>query len=306
MSRFLLAFLGAIILIRCSGSEPASEQETVPFLGRWDVTAAQGNAQYPLWFELEQVEEGFKGRFQPRGGHSRPMDSLSVDGGRIQFSCCGFELEGHSSGVGLEGTGRTRGEAFSWKAKKAPELPATPRPYPEYEEPIDLLALGMEGWKVQSGDETTWELADGVLVNTGRGANIYTTDNFKDFTLHLEVNCPEGSNSGIYLRGRYEIQVQDDYGKPPHSRHMGGIYGYLTPSRNTARPAGEWQEIDVTLIGRWVTLVLNGETVIDHQEIPGITGGALDSNEAEPGPIYLQGDHGAVSYRNMVLTPARE
>ena len=277
---------------------------TVPFLGRWDVTASQGDAGYPLWFELEQIEDGFKGRFQPRGGHSRSMERVSVDGNRIQFSCCGFELEGHASGGGLEGTGSAQGEAFSWTAQAAPEPPA--RPNLEWGEPVDLLAGGMEGWKAHRGDAATWKLVDAVLVNSGRGANIFTADNFKDFKLHIEVNCPEGSNSGIYLRGRYEIQVQDDYGKPPHSRHMGGIYGYVTPSRNAARPAGKWQELDVALNGRWVTLVLNGETVIDHQKIPGITGGALDSNESEPGPIYLQGDHGAVSYRNIVLTPALE
>ena len=304
MSRFLFTILGAIVLIQCSGSEPVSKQETVPFLGRWNVAVSQGDEAYPLWFELEQVEDSLQGRFQPRGGHSRPMESLSVEGDRIQFSCCGFELRGRRSGESLEGTGRARDEAFSWKAQAAPELPA--RSDLEWGEPVDLLAAGMDGWKAHSGDAATWELTDGVLVNSGRGANIYTTGNFKDFKLHIEVNCPEGSNSGIYLRGRYEIQVQDDYGKPPHSRHMGGIYGYVTPSRNTARPAGEWQEIDVTLNGRWVTLVLNGETVIDQQEIPGITGGALDSKEAEPGPIYLQGDHGAVSYRNIVLTPAVE
>ena len=304
MSRFLFTILGAIILIQCGPSEPVSKKLTVPFLGRWDVTASQGDAGYPLWFELEQVEYGFKGRFQPRGGHSQPMERVSADGHRIQFSCCGFELEGHASGGGLEGTGKAQGEAFSWKAQAAPGLPA--RPHLKWGEPVDLLAGGMEGWKGHRGDAATWNLVDAVLVNSGRGANIYTTDNFKDFKLHIEVNCPEGSNSGIYLRGRYEIQVQDDYGKPPHSRHMGGIYGYVTPSRNAARPAGEWQELEVVLNGRWVTLVLNGETVIDHQEIPGITGGALDSNESEPGPIYLQGDHGAVSYRNIVLTPAVE
>ena len=304
MSRFLFTIFGAIILIQCGASEPVSEEVTIPFLGRWDVTASQADATYPMWFELERVEDGFQGRLQPRGGHSRPMENVSVDGDRLQFSCCDFELEGHPSGVGLKGTGKTQGEAFSWKASRAPELPA--RPNPEWGEPVDLLAGGMKGWKARRGDAATWAFSDGVLVNSGRGANLYTTDNFKDFKLHIEVNCPEGSNSGIYLRGRYEIQVQDDYGKPPHSRHMGGIYGYVTPSRNTARPAGEWQEIDATLNGRWVTVVLNGETVIDHQEIPGITGGSLDSKEAEPGPIYLQGDHGAVSYRNIVLTPAVE
>ncbi len=275
---------------------------TFSLLGRWDVTATQGDTHYPLWFELEQVEDGFKGRFQPGGGHAKPMEEVSVAGDRIRFTCSGWALEGLASGGEIVGTGKAGGEGFSWEAQAAPELPA--RPNLQWGEPVDLLSAGMDGWKARGGDASSWQFADGVLVNSRRGANIYTVDHFKDFKLHIEVNCPEGSNSGIYLRGRYEIQVQDDFGKPPHSRHMGGIYGQVTPSMNAARPAGEWQEIDATLNGRWVTVVLNGETIIDRQEIPGITGGALDSHEAEPGPIYLQGDHGAVSYQNIVLTPA--
>jgi hypothetical protein len=127
---------------------------------------------------------------------------------------------------------------------------------------------------------------------------------FTDFKLHLEVNVPKGGNSGIYLRGRHEIQVQDDYGKPPHNRGMGGIYGQVQPMSLPAKPAGEWQTYDITFVGRRVTVVLNGVTIIDNQEIPGITGGALDSNEGEPGPIMLQGDHTGVTYRNIRVTPA--
>ncbi len=131
-----------------------------------------------------------------------------------------------------------------------------------------------------------------------------TEASFEDFQLHVEVLVPEGSNSGIYLRGRYEVQVQDDHGKEAHARGMGGIYGQVTPAENASLPAGEWQSFDITLLGRLVTVVLNGKTIIDREEIPGITGGALDSREAEPGPIFLQGDHGRILYRNLVLTPA--
>ena len=102
----------------------------------------------------------------------------------------------------------------------------------------------------------------------------------------------------------YEVQVQDDYGKEPGNRSMGAIYGQLTPAENAALPAGEWQSFDITLVGRTVTVVLNGQTIVERQEIPGTTGGALDSREGEPGPIFLQGDHGRIAYRNLVLTPA--
>ena len=309
MIRFLLVFGAIFGFIQCGGSEPVEtagqEPDPGPFLGRWDVTATQGEETFPLWFELEMENGALQGRFQPRGGHSRPLDEVSIHGGsHLELTCCDFKLQGQASGAGLEGTGESGGDSFSWRAARAPELP--PAADLKWGEPVDLLARGLEGWKVLpgGGDPESWSFADGVLNNSGRGVNIRTVDDFRDFKLHLEVNCPEGSNSGIYLRGRYEIQVQDDYGKPPHNRRMGGVYGAVTPSSNAARPAGEWQEMDVTLTGRWVTVVLNGKTIIDHQEIPGITGGALDSRESEPGPIYLQGDHGSVSYRNIILTPA--
>jgi hypothetical protein len=84
-----------------------------------------------------------------------------------------------------------------------------------------------------------------------------------------------------------------------------GVYGFLTPNTMAAKKPGEWQSFDITLVGRLVTVVANGKPVIIEQNIPGITGGALDSREAEPGPIMLQGDHGPIEYRNIILTPAR-
>ena len=112
------------------------------------------------------------------------------------------------------------------------------------------------------------------------------------------------ANSGIYLRGRYEVQVEDDSSAEPPSHHMGGVYGFLTPVPEQPRRPGDWQTFDITLAGRWVTVVQNGQTIIGNKEIPGITGGAFDSHEELPGPIYLQGDHGGIAYRNIVLTPA--
>ena len=113
------------------------------------------------------------------------------------------------------------------------------------------------------------------------------------------------SNSGVYLRGRYEVQIQDDFGKEPESHRNGGIYGFVTPTSNPAKKAGEWQSLDITLIGRRVTVVLNERRSSIRSRFPGITGGALDSNEGEPGPIMLQGDHEQIYYRNIVITPAK-
>ena len=114
---------------------------------------------------------------------------------------------------------------------------------------------------------------------------------------------PPKGNSGVYLRGRYEVQVEDSKGLELDSHHEGGVYGLLTPNEDAAKGPGEWQSFDITLYGRMVTVVLNGRAIIIRQEIPGITGGALDSKEGEPGPIYLQGDHAAIEYRKIVLTP---
>jgi hypothetical protein len=134
--------------------------------------------------------------------------------------------------------------------------------------------------------------------------DLITKEKYFDFKLHAEWRVPENGNSGIYLRGRYEVQILDDHDREPGDRSTGSIYGYLKPSKKMTKPVGEWNFFDITFIGCWVTIVFNGETIIDRREIPGLTGGALDSNEGEPGPIMLQGDHRAVEYRNLVLTPA--
>ena len=145
----------------------------------------------------------------------------------------------------------------------------------------------------------------GVLAATPPCVDLVSEASFGDFRLHAELRLPPGSNSGIYLRGRYELQLQDDAGKALDALRMGGIYGFIAPAVDAARAAGEWQTLDVELAGRFVTVVLNGTTLIDAQEIPGITGGALDSDESAPGPIMLQGDHGPIEFRNLTIAPAR-
>jgi len=146
---------------------------------------------------------------------------------------------------------------------------------------------------------------DGTLVNHGHGGDIITTSKFGDFKLHLEFQCGPKSNSGVYLRGRYEVQIETDSVEEPPSHHTGGVYGFLAPTPELPRQAGVWQSFDITLVGRAVTVVQNDQTLIDQKDIPGITGGALDSHEELPGPIYLQGsEEGRVAFRNIVITPA--
>jgi hypothetical protein len=162
----------------------------------------------------------------------------------------------------------------------------------------------MSGWMAGNTAAQAWRIADGTLVSPGRGADLQSTAVFGDFRLHVEFNCEPGANSGVYLRGRYEVQIEDDVEPEGPSQRTGAIYGYLAPVVAAPRTPGVWQTYDITLVGRLVTVVLNGKTLIDKQEIPGITGGALDSREASPGPIVLQGgDAGHVAYRNIIVTP---
>ena len=126
-----------------------------------------------------------------------------------------------------------------------------------------------------------------------------------DFTGHIEFRYPMESNSVVYIRERHGVQIQDDFGNEPENDRFSGVYGFISPSVIAAKPAGQWQTFDITLVGRMLSVVANGRQVICNQEIPGITGGALDSHEGEPGPLFLQGDHGPVEYRNIVITTAR-
>lgn len=186
----------------------------------------------------------------------------------------------------------------------------------EYEEPIELFnGEDLSGWELlDKGAENGWKVVDGVLVNEPvqkegqphiHYGNLRTTETFEDFNLSLEVNVPEGSNSGIYLRGIYEVQVVDSYGRDLDSHHMGALYSRITPSVSAEKPGGEWQKLDITLVDRHLTVILNGTKIIDNEPVEGVTGGAMTANEFVAGPIYLQGDHGEVSYRNITLTPVK-
>lgn len=197
---------------------------------------------------------------------------------------------------------------------KIPEVPSAPDlSNIEYGKPVELFnGKDLSGWRLlDPNQENGFKAEKGVLVNDpvqkpGQRlsyGNIRTEDEFEDFNLTLEVNVPEGSNSGIYLRGIYEIQVMDSYGRELDSHNMGALYSRITPSVAAEKPAGEWQKMDITLVDRHVTVKLNGKTIINNQPAYGPTGGAISADVFKKGPIYLQGDHGKVSYRNIVLRP---
>ena len=182
-------------------------------------------------------------------------------------------------------------------------LERSPQDTARWGQPIDLLEGGLASWRTR-GQANGWTVVNGVLINTPPSSDLISKLPLDDFKLHLEVNVPPQGNSGIYLRGRYEVQVLDSYGKTADSRQMGGVYGHLAPATNASRPAGQWQAYEFTMVGRRLKAVLNGVTIHDFAEIPAITAMAVDSNEAAPGTLMLQGDHTGVQYRNIRITPA--
>jgi hypothetical protein len=244
-------------------------------------------------------------------GSARPIARVDVDGSGLRFAIPPqFErgtgdlmVEGQLQGDQLSGSMVTPdGSRVTWSGRRAPSLRrAAP---PKWGEPIHLFnGVDLAGWHVVQGNNE-WEVADGVLRNLKIGGNLVTDQTFTDFQLHLEFRYAPRGNSGVYLRGRYEVQVFDSPTEEPASDLQGAIYGFLTPSEIVTNGPDQWNTFDITLVGRLVTVVVNGKTVISEQAIPGITGGALDSDEGAPGPILLQGDHSAIEYRNIVLTPA--
>jgi hypothetical protein len=295
-------------------------QDAKPFLGRWDmtVTPATGNP-YPQWMELTNNSGKIEGRVQPRGGAWRPIVGANVESGKlvVSVSAAGrgpavtWELTSPSSGnlTGVEKRGDAAGPTLI--GVRAPTLD---RPMPKaWTKPVALFdGKDLTGWEpIGNVSNNKWIARDGELVNDNpetpgqRGpgaANIKTTAKFQDFKLHIEVNCPDGGNSGIYLRGRYEVQVGTEGGSQP-SHEMGAIYSHYAPPAGAELGLGKWTSFDITFVGRHVTVLRDGKMYHDNVEIPGPTGGALDSNEAEPGPFFLQGDHhGIVRYRNITIS----
>jgi hypothetical protein len=283
-----------------------------PIEGRWDLTVNKDGKMVPSWLEVNH--SGLKmlvGFFVAEGGSARPISQVNFKDGNVNFSIPPqwdpgdrpTVFEGVLANDKLSGQiHASDGKTYSFTGVRAPRLIRDAEP--AWGNPIQLFnGKNTDGWSITG--KNPWSVQNGVLVNDKPGSNLISDAKFTDFKLHIEFRYPKGSNSGVYLRGRYEVQISDNFGDPALKDFLGAIYGFIEPSHQMAKAPGEWQSYDITLIGRQVTVVANGRTIICNQVIPGITGGALDSHEGEPGPIMLQGDHGMVEYRNIVLTPAR-
>jgi hypothetical protein len=172
--------------------------------------------------------------------------------------------------------------------------------------PIQLFdGKDLKGWTGVNSDKAEgWTVENGILKCSGNADDLRTVAKYWNFELHVEYNLPPHANSGIGLRGRYEVQIASDYGKPAGMHGTGALYTRILPSVNAGKPANEWNTYDIRLVGREVTAVLNGQTLYKKGVIDGLTGIAFDPFEGRPGPIELQGDHaGGVEFRNIVLVP---
>ncbi|HKC38527.1 MAG TPA: DUF1080 domain-containing protein [Gemmatimonadales bacterium] len=313
MVRLALVISATLLL---TSSLSAQEPAPPPIVGTWDLTlTARDGRPLPSWLEVHVSGNGvLVGRFQGVVGSVRPISRLTYASDTLRFAIppqweagsADLQFAGVAQGDGLSGTiTDPSGTPYAFTAVRAPALRRATPLWGAARQLFNGKDLG--GWHAVGGTNQ-WSAVNGVLTNAKGGANLVTDGVYTDFKLHVEVRYPARGNSGVYLRGRHEVQVEDSIVTQSDAEATGGlgaIYGFLIPNQNASKGAGQWEALDITLVGRRVTVVLNGKPIITAQEIPGPTGGALDSKEGTPGPIMLQGDHGPVEYRNLMITPAR-
>lgn len=341
--KFRTIFAASLMIVLMGSQFPsfAQEEKAAPFLGMWALTLDYEN-NIAGWLEVRQEDGYLDADLLWRWGSVTPVDFTMVTGDALLL-VQGRDVIKRKSGeadrtlhpvhwfeVTRTGPEQIKGmanfpnsdgigvETVSFTGKPIPpEGPAPKVKKSMLGDPVELFnGKNMDGWELaDKGTVSGWKALDGVLINDpvqkqGEAhisyGNLRTKASFEDFNLQLEVNVPKGSNSGVYLRGIYEIQVMDSYGRELDSHNMGALYSRITPSEAAEKSAGEWQTMDITLYKRYLTVILNGKTIIDNQPVRGVTGGALSSDQFSPGPILLQGDHGKVSYRNFVLRPIVE
>ena len=282
-----------------------SQAETNPFLGRWDFDVKTASGVGANWLGISEKHGKLEVWFQPTGGHVHPVEDVKLSGSHLTLAVSPtmtWDLD--AAGDKLTGVQKTPKETMSLAGVRAPELNRPPVKNWTAPEPL-FDGKDLNGWEpIGDPSKNHWIVKDGELVNEAHGANLKSTREFEDFKVHFEVNCPEKANSGFYLRGRYETQLEyEPAGSEPMNRQMGAIYGRLAPSVEMPRMPGQWESFDIMLVGSTVTIVRNGKTIIDGKTIEGITGGALNADEGQPGPFYIQGDHtGGLKFRNITVS----
>jgi hypothetical protein len=305
------SLLALAILIMSGFITPAPVQEN-PYLGKWDITGTSSNGASVYWLEVKTESGKLTGYFLNRSGSVLKVASIAIENGELVFTPASGANAApvvHRARIDegrLLGSATERGVEIRWVGVRPPQWSdASANSKHKYGSSVELFdGKSLDKWEVQHKDKPSgWSVVDGAMTNAAGANNLVSLHRFQDFKIKAEYKIEEKSNSGIYLRGRYELQVLDDFGKEPESHGHMALYSRVQPLVNASLPAGQWQAMEATIIGDRLTVTLNGKKVHDNIRIDGITGGALDSNEGTPGPIMLQGDHGKVWYRKVTVTP---
>jgi hypothetical protein len=293
------------------------------FDGRWDISVNEQNRKRAWWLEVKGAgSPSPSGSFigAPGGGLDQIAD-MKVENGELVWSFTRAFRYGQGD-QSRRRTGTYRAKLVNGKLQGTLSLEGEPDPIqfvgvraPKFKgvdasklkpgKPVELFnGKDLSGWRpLHENRKLDWTVTDGITKNAPGATDIVTNQKFWNFKLHAEYRVGPKSNSGIGLRGRYEVQILEDHGRPVSLHGNGALYSRILPSTNASKPANEWQTFDITLVGNHVTVVLNGTTIIDNKEIDGLTAVAIDPNEGEPGPIIIQGDHGSVEFRKLTITP---
>jgi hypothetical protein len=290
------------------GSAFAGDEQ---FNGRWNIKVIHEPRNRAWWLEVSGAGTGaLKGRFVGfPGGNINDIPEMTISGGELTFRWDRNKdhqvYRARLQGDKLAGTFESGTKKLEWIGMRAPVLPDKDDGSWRAGKPVKLFdGKSLAGWQaLVAGQPLGWTVKDGIMGNTPAANNLVSDKKFWNFDLHAEFRVSVETNSGIGLRARYEVQILDDFGKPPNTHGNGALYSRILPAENASRPPGEWQTMDIRLIGRQVSVTLNGKKIIVKQEVEGLTAMASDPNEAEPGPITLQGDHRAVEFRSVVVTP---
>jgi hypothetical protein len=309
--RMITALSAAALLIVATLATGSAQ--TQGFLGRWNLTGTGEDANRVYWLEVSEEGGQLSGMFLNRSGNPIKLASIAVQGKELVFQLPvgnnkqpGAEFRAALDGGKLVGTTQAADRTINFVGVRPPKWPpSNANAKHSYGKPVDLFdGKSWEAFDTQpSTYPITWTVEDGVLTNAPPTRNLVSKQKFTNFRLQAEYKLTTKSNSGIYLRGRYEMQVLDDYGNPPGMLGHMSIYGRTPPLVNASKPVGEWQTVDIIIVGNRVTATLNGTKVHDNAEIQGITGGALDNDELAPGPILIQGDHTKVWFKKVTVTP---
>jgi hypothetical protein len=300
---------------------PGLRAQASPFVGSWNMVGTGADSNLVYWLEVKEVDGKLVGSFLNRVGNPNTLGSVKVENGELIFQAGNAErLNGPEYRAKLEGdklvgshTMRTGGRGgapagervINWIGTRRPVFPKSDaNAEHKYGTPVALFdGKTMDAFTAQHDRTWYWGVIDGLLVNVPPANNLVSKEKFTDFKLEMEYRLSTGSNSGLYLRGRYELQLMDDRGQPPGLLNHMAIYGRKPAAVNASRAPYQWQELTLILVGDRLTATLNGQRVQDNSEITGITGGALDNNELAPGPIMIQGDHSSVHIRRLIVTP---